>query len=165
MLIPVRPCVFMPETHHMTQLMSHNTKLVTVLSNGYSLRAPSSATHIWATPGKENPQTHAAHQLIEEDWDTGTEDGIWQGPGQASSCIHCQFLHVHVCVCIKKTPKCLPVKMYIYTLSVIPAKRTQKVLALFWASAQLSWQSSLEVTRCVSVTDPSRQLSVYSDQH
>lgn len=62
MLVPVRPCVLVPETHHMPQLMSHNTKLVTVLSNGYSLRTPSSATHIGATPGKENPQTHAAHQ-------------------------------------------------------------------------------------------------------
>lgn len=94
MLVPVRPCVLMPETHHMTQLMSHNTKLVTVLSNGYSLRAPSSATHVGATPGKENPQTHAAHQWLEELQNTGTEHGIWQSSGQASSCIHYIYSHV-----------------------------------------------------------------------
>lgn len=61
MLVPVRPCVLVPETHHMTQLMSHNTKLVTVLSNGDCLRAPASATHVGTTPRKENPQ-NAAHQ-------------------------------------------------------------------------------------------------------
>jgi hypothetical protein len=38
MVITVGACVLMPEANHVSQLMNHNTKLVTVLPNGNCLR-------------------------------------------------------------------------------------------------------------------------------
>lgn len=52
MLVSVWPSVFMPEPNHVAQLMSHNSKLVTVFPNGYGLGASSSASHIGATAGR-----------------------------------------------------------------------------------------------------------------
>lgn len=50
MFITVRPRVFVPESDHVTQLMHHNAKLVTVFPNGYGLGASSSTTHVGAAP-------------------------------------------------------------------------------------------------------------------
>lgn len=51
--ISVRPCVFVPESNHMTQFMHHNSKLVAVFSNWYGLRPTSATTHVGAAPMNE----------------------------------------------------------------------------------------------------------------
>lgn len=51
--ISVRPCVFMPEADHMTQLVHHNAKLVTVFANGYGLGASATTTHVGAAPANQ----------------------------------------------------------------------------------------------------------------
>lgn len=53
--VSIRPCVFVPEANHMTQLMHHNAKLVTVFPNGYGLGSPSTATHIGTAPMNQQP--------------------------------------------------------------------------------------------------------------
>lgn len=51
--ISVRPCVFVPESNHMTQFMHHNSELVAVFPDWYGLRPTSTTTHIGAAPMNE----------------------------------------------------------------------------------------------------------------
>lgn len=135
MLVPVRTCVLMPETHHMAQLMSHNPKLVTVLSNGYGLRAPSSATHVGATPGTENKNprsTPVTSGTLKHRNRTQHLAGLRTG----------QQLHtLYVLTC--KNKQNIKKKVHLYKhahvpLSVIPGKGNPYRLSTFWANTKLS---------------------------
>lgn len=56
--VSVGPRVLVPESDHVTQLVHHNAKLVTVFPNGYSLGAPTATTHIGAAPMNQHTHTH-----------------------------------------------------------------------------------------------------------
>ena len=45
MMIPIRSCVLMPESNHMTQFVDDNAELVAILTNGNSLSSISSFAH------------------------------------------------------------------------------------------------------------------------
>lgn len=55
--VSIGPRVLMPEANHVTQLVHHNAKLVTVFPNGYGLGAPSPATHVGTAPMNKQPDT------------------------------------------------------------------------------------------------------------
>lgn len=50
MVITVGARVLMPESNHVTQLMNHYAKLITVFTNGNGLRPIASATHVGTAP-------------------------------------------------------------------------------------------------------------------
>lgn len=56
-LVSIRPCVFVPEADHMSQLVHHDAKFVTVFTDGYSLGASSSASHVWTASMNHHIQT------------------------------------------------------------------------------------------------------------
>lgn len=45
MMIAIRPRMFMPKAHHMSQLMYHDTEFVTVLANRDGLRSIAALTN------------------------------------------------------------------------------------------------------------------------
>lgn len=66
MFVSIGSCVFVPEADHMTQLMHHNAKLVTVFPNGYGLRASSTATHIGTAPMNQQPDMETQRNSVTE---------------------------------------------------------------------------------------------------
>lgn len=45
-VVSVRSRVLMPESYHVTELMDHDSKLVTVFTNGNGLGSSAPATHV-----------------------------------------------------------------------------------------------------------------------
>lgn len=53
MLVTVWARVFVPEADHVAELVNHDAKLITVLSNGDGLGAAASPPHVGATPAEQ----------------------------------------------------------------------------------------------------------------
>lgn len=71
--VSVGPCVFVPEPNHMTQLVHHDAKLVTVFPNGYGLGASSTTTHIRTAPMNEKKSNFTC-QYMKKQVETKTQE-------------------------------------------------------------------------------------------